>query len=47
MFLVADPDDPEKLVERPYATTVILYYGDKLTTKVSSTDSTSATEDNN
>jgi general secretion pathway protein J len=47
VFLVADPDDPEKLVERPYATTVILYYGDKLTTKVSSTDSTSATEDNN
>lgn len=47
VFLVADPEDPEKLVERPYATTVILYYGDKLTTKVSSSDSTSSTEDNN
>lgn len=47
VFLVADPDDPEKLVERPYATTVMLYYGDKLTTKVSSSDSTSSTEDNN
>ncbi len=47
VFLVADPEDPEKLVERPYATTIILYYGDKLTTKVSSSDSTSSTEDNN
>ncbi len=47
VFLVGDPDDPERLVERPYATTVILYYGDKLTTEVSSTDSTSSTEDNN
>jgi general secretion pathway protein J len=47
VFLVADPDDPSRLVERPYATTVILYYGDKLTTKVSSNSSSSATEDNN
>lgn len=47
VFLVADPEDPEKLVERPYATTVMLFYADKLTTKVSSSDSSSGTEDNN
>ncbi|GDX80465.1 hypothetical protein LBMAG42_22760 [Deltaproteobacteria bacterium] len=46
VFLVADADDPEKLVERPYATTVLLHYADKLTTEVSSSDSTT-TEDNN
>lgn len=44
VFFVADPDDAEKLVERPYATTVILHYADKLKTEVSSEE---ASEDNN
>ena len=44
VFFVADPEDPEKIVERPYATTVILHYADKLTTEVSSSE---AAEDNN
>ncbi len=31
VFLVPDPDEEGKVVERPYATTVLLHYADKLT----------------
>lgn len=46
VFLVPDPEDDTKIVERPYATTVILHYADKLQTDVTNGGSTSG-EDNN
>ncbi len=42
VFLVPDPDEEGKLVERPYATTVLLHYADRLTLA-----SSTSTEDNN
>mgnify|MGYP001610709449 CR=1 FL=1 len=41
VFLVPDPDDGARVVERPFATTVILHYANKLTQK----DSTSSSEE--
>jgi len=47
VFLVQDADDPSKIVERPYATTVILHYADRLTLDTStSSDSTGAANSN-
>jgi general secretion pathway protein J len=31
VFLVPDPDDPDRMSERPFATTVILHFADRLT----------------
>ncbi len=47
VFIVPDPEDEEKTVERPYATTVILHYADKLTTSATSNSSSTSGEDNN
>jgi general secretion pathway protein J len=47
VFLVQDSEDPSKYAERPYATTVILHYADRLTLDTStSSDSTGAKESN-
>ncbi|MSQ00704.1 MAG: prepilin-type N-terminal cleavage/methylation domain-containing protein [Myxococcales bacterium] len=42
VFLVPDPEEEGRLVERPYATTVLLHYADRLTLA-----SSTSTEDNN
>lgn len=47
VFLVPDAEDETRLVERPYATTVILHYADKLTLSAKASDSSKAGEDNN
>lgn len=43
VFIVPDPDDPEKSIEQPFATTVILHFADRMSQSALSTKSTSAT----
>lgn len=47
VFLVPDPDDDTRLVERPFATTVILHYANKLTQKSEDDDNSDTGEENN
>lgn len=43
VFLVPDPNDPARLVEQPFATTVVLHFADRMTQSALSSKSTSAT----
>lgn len=43
VFLVPNPDDPNATVERPYATTVLLHFADRMTQSLLSNNSSSST----
>ena len=42
VFLDSDPDDPDRTIERPFATTVILHFADRMTQSLLSNGSSSS-----